>query len=134
LGEGQLCDRLFPKAVAGFVQPAEVAPQRIDLTGQSGMDRLGQAALGLDRIWNAERADERIAPCNLRDIGDQLAQTKKRIALACRNEIDAARLAKRDCVHHVDDLAHHLGQVTRDEQVAVLSPVRSECILLMQHV
>jgi hypothetical protein len=103
-----LRDGLPSQAVAGFAQAAEITSQRIDLIEQSGVDRLGQTALGLDRIWNAERADERIEPGHLRDIGNQLAQTKKRIALSCRHEIDTAHLAKRDCAHPVDDSSHHL--------------------------
>src|SRR5262249_8747029 len=112
-----LRNRLLPQAVAGFAQAAQVTPQRIDLIEQPGVDRLGKAALGLDRVGNAERTDKRIEPRSLRNIDDQFAQTKKRIAFGGGHEIDASRLAKRDGVHSVNDIPHHLGQVARDKQI-----------------
>jgi hypothetical protein len=55
-----LPDCLLPQAVAGFAQAAEVTTQRIDFIQQSRMHGFGKPAFGLDRIGNAERADERL--------------------------------------------------------------------------
>src|SRR5262245_65609800 len=89
------------------------------------MHGVGEAAPSLDRVANAERANEGPRPCGLRDAGDQLAHAKQRIALTLRHEIDPARLAKRDGVHSANDLAHHLRQVARDEQITILMPIRT---------
>src|SRR5262249_35874369 len=64
----------------------------------------------------------------MRNAGDQLAQAKERIALALRHEIDSASLAKRDGVHSVNDLSNHLRQIARNEQIAVLPPIRHKLV------
>src|SRR5262245_27102274 len=87
------------------------------------MHGFGQTALCLNRIGNAERANEGSWSCGLRYAGDQLAQTEERIALALRHEIDTARLAKRDGIHSVNNFTLHLRQVARYEQIAVLAPI-----------
>jgi hypothetical protein len=104
--------------------------KRIDLIEQPGMNRLGQAALGLGRVGNAGRVYERIESYHLRDIGDWLSKAKERVALTPRHEIDTTRLAKRDCIHPADDLAHHLRQVACDKQKrSIFSTFRFHSIL-----
>src|SRR5262249_34399023 len=60
--------------------------------------------------------------------GDQLAKAKERIAFVLRHEIDSASLAKRDGIHSVNYFAHHLRQIARYEQIAVLPPIRHKFV------